>query len=89
MFSFIFNLYINILLNFILRINDGDKRLQALWSVLEKLPKSYFNNLRYFIKFLAKLAEHKDVNKMSSQNIAIVIAPNLIWDPHEDPNTLK
>ena len=36
---------------------------------------------RYLIKFLAKLAEKEDVNKMSPSNIAIVIGPNLIWAP--------
>lgn len=36
---------------------------------------------RYLIKFLAKLAEKAEVNKMSASNIAIVIGPNLIWPP--------
>ena len=34
---------------------------------------------RYLIKFLAKLSEKSDVNKMSPSNIAIVMGPNLIW----------
>lgn len=36
---------------------------------------------RYLIKFLAKLSEMSDINKMSPSNIAIVIGPNLIWPP--------
>lgn len=39
---------------------------------------------RHVIKFLSKLYENVDVNKMSSQNIAIVMAPNLIWPALED-----
>ena len=34
---------------------------------------------RYLIKFLAKLSENSDINKMSPSNIAIVMGPNLIW----------
>lgn len=34
---------------------------------------------RYLIKFLAKLAEHQEVNKMTPSNIAIVLGPNLLW----------
>jgi len=34
---------------------------------------------RYLIKFLSKLSEKSEVNKMTPGNIAIVIGPNLIW----------
>ncbi|KAK3578728.1 hypothetical protein CHS0354_010110 [Potamilus streckersoni] len=60
-----------------------DQRLQALWSVIDKLPKPNYNNFRYLIKFLSKLAERSDVNKMTPSNIAIVIGPNLIWSQGE------
>ncbi|KAF3814174.1 hypothetical protein GH733_017790 [Mirounga leonina] len=33
----------------------------------------------YLIKFLAKLAQTSDVNKMTPSNIAIVLGPNLLW----------
>uniref|UniRef100_A0A2D4IMU9 Rho-GAP domain-containing protein n=1 Tax=Micrurus lemniscatus lemniscatus TaxID=129467 RepID=A0A2D4IMU9_MICLE len=35
------------------------------------------------IRFLAKLAEQQEVNKMSPSNIAIVLGPNLLW-PQEN-----
>lgn len=44
---------------------------------------------RYVIKFLSKLHENADVNKMSSQNIAIVMAPNLIWPLSEDTSRMN
>jgi len=31
------------------------------------------------MRFLQKLAEHSDVNKMSASNLAIVVGPNLLW----------
>lgn len=34
---------------------------------------------RYLIKFFARLCQNSEMNKMSVQNIAIVIGPNLIW----------
>ncbi|XP_057681781.1 rho GTPase-activating protein 17a isoform X2 [Corythoichthys intestinalis] len=58
---------------------DQDKRLQALWIVCDKLPKNNKTNLRYLVKFLAKLAQDSEVNKMTPSNIAIVLGPNLLW----------
>ncbi|XP_011300723.1 rho GTPase-activating protein 44-like isoform X2 [Fopius arisanus] len=70
------------------KITQSDIRLRALWEVLHKLPPANLENLRFLIKFLAVLTKNSDVNKMSPQNIAIVIAPNLIWSPQEDVNTM-
>ncbi|XP_077269112.1 rho GTPase-activating protein 44 isoform X1 [Temnothorax americanus] len=70
------------------KISHSDMRLRALWEVLYKLPPANLENLRFLIKFLAVLTKNQDVNKMTPQNIAIVIAPNLIWSPQEDANTI-
>ncbi|GFY40809.1 rho GTPase-activating protein 44 [Trichonephila inaurata madagascariensis] len=63
---------------------DHDTRLRSLWSVVNSLPETHLRNLRYLIKFLAKLCQNSDINKMSVQNVAIVIGPNLIWPPVDD-----
>ncbi|XP_057717136.1 rho GTPase-activating protein 17b isoform X2 [Corythoichthys intestinalis] len=60
-------------------VSDPDKRLQALWVTCDRLPKTHKANFRYLVKFLAKLAQDRDVNKMSPSNIAIVLGPNLLW----------
>ncbi|XP_033840524.1 rho GTPase-activating protein 17a isoform X4 [Periophthalmus magnuspinnatus] len=60
-------------------VSDPDKRLQALWVVCDKLPKNNKTNFRYLVKFLAKLAQDSEVNKMNASNIAIVLGPNLLW----------
>ncbi|KAI4904307.1 hypothetical protein NFI96_001701 [Prochilodus magdalenae] len=44
-----------------------------------KLPKNHKANFRYLVKFLAKLAQESEVNKMNPSNIAIVLGPNLLW----------
>ncbi|XP_039506970.1 rho GTPase-activating protein 44 isoform X2 [Pimephales promelas] len=62
-------------------IMDQDKRLQALLSTCERLPSANRNNFRYLIKFLSKLNEYQDYNKMTPGNIAIVLGPNLLWAP--------
>ncbi|XP_078807072.1 rho GTPase-activating protein 44 isoform X6 [Oryzias latipes] len=66
-------------------IQDMDKRLQALMGVCEKLPTDNLNNFRYLIKFLAKLSDYQDSNKMTPGNVAIVLGPNLLWT-HTEPN---
>ncbi|XP_060748737.1 rho GTPase-activating protein 44 isoform X5 [Tachysurus vachellii] len=66
-------------------VQDMDKRLQALLTSCEKLPTANLNNFRYLIKFLAKLTEYQDANKMTPSNIAIVLGPNLLWT-HSEAN---
>ncbi|XP_053467552.1 rho GTPase-activating protein 17b isoform X5 [Ictalurus furcatus] len=60
-------------------VSDPDKRLQALWVTCDNLPKANKANLKYLVKFLAKLAQESEVNKMTPSNIAIVLGPNLLW----------
>ncbi|XP_053393123.1 rho GTPase-activating protein 17-like isoform X6 [Mercenaria mercenaria] len=68
----------------------ADQRLQALWCVVDRLPKPNYDNFRYLIKFLSKLTEKSEVNKMTPGNIAIVIGPNLIWSEGDSgPNMMN
>lgn len=62
-----------------------EQRLNAVKEVLRKLPTSNHENLTYLIQFLSKLSKHPE-NKMSSLNIAICIAPNLLWNNEEEIN---
>ncbi|KAM4524109.1 rho GTPase-activating protein 44-like isoform 3-T4 [Odontesthes bonariensis] len=64
-------------------IQDQEKRLHALLGACEKLPPANNNNFKYLIKFLSKLTEYQDVNKMTPGNIAIVLGPNLLWTHNE------
>jgi hypothetical protein len=63
------------------RLSDPSQRLTSLWQLIQQLPPVHLTNLRFLIKFLAKLATHSEQNKMNPQNIAIAIAPSLIWSP--------
>ncbi|XP_045772346.1 rho GTPase-activating protein 44 [Maniola jurtina] len=71
--------------NFILASKQPSEqaRLNALWEAIHLLPDANFQNLRYLIKFLAALTQNQSTNKMTPSNLAIVIAPNLLWAPDE------
>uniref|UniRef100_A0A8C4RAU7 Rho GTPase activating protein 44 n=1 Tax=Eptatretus burgeri TaxID=7764 RepID=A0A8C4RAU7_EPTBU len=56
-------------------------------SVIEKLPKANEDNLRYLVKFLSRLCQSQDMNKMSPSNLAIVLGPNLLWPPGDGTMT--
>uniref|UniRef100_A0A8C4ZAJ5 Rho GTPase-activating protein 44 n=1 Tax=Gadus morhua TaxID=8049 RepID=A0A8C4ZAJ5_GADMO len=64
-------------------IQDQDKRKLALQLTCDKLPPANANNFKYLIKFLSKLTEYQDDNKMTPGNIAIVLGPNLLWTHSE------
>ncbi|XP_021935652.1 rho GTPase-activating protein 44-like isoform X2 [Zootermopsis nevadensis] len=68
--------------------SSNEARHHALKQVIDKLPQANFDNLRYLIKFLSALSRNQEVNKMTPQNIAIVIAPNLIWSQADETTTM-
>jgi len=45
----------------------------------EKLPVENYELFKYLIEFLVKIMDRKDFNKMTSSNLAIVFAPNIIY----------
>ncbi|XP_060535096.1 SH3 domain-binding protein 1-like [Cylas formicarius] len=59
------------------------QRLDVVRVLLDRLPEENRDNLAYLVQFLAELARHPQ-NKMTSSNIAIVMAPNLLWNKHEE-----
>ncbi|XP_039753813.1 rho GTPase-activating protein 44-like [Pararge aegeria] len=71
--------------NFILASKQPSEqaRLNALWEAIHLLPDANFQNLRYLIKFLSALTQNQSTNKMTPSNLAIVIAPNLLWAADE------
>ncbi|XP_049482276.1 SH3 domain-binding protein 1 isoform X1 [Panthera uncia] len=65
-------------------LKEPGARLEALQEVCSRLPQDNLSNLRYLMKFLARLAEEQEVNKMTPSNIAIVLGPNLLWPPEKE-----
>uniref|UniRef100_A0A8D2CSC0 SH3 domain-binding protein 1 n=1 Tax=Sciurus vulgaris TaxID=55149 RepID=A0A8D2CSC0_SCIVU len=65
-------------------LKDPAARLEALGEACHRLPRENLSNLRYLMKFLARLAKEQEVNKMTPGNIAIVLGPNLLWPPEKE-----
>lgn len=49
----------------------------------EKLPVENYELFKYLIMFLIRVTERHDFNKMTTRNISVVFAPNLIWGKHQ------
>lgn len=63
---------------------EGEARLKAVRNLIQKLPQAQYDNLRYIVKFLHRLSQFQEWNKMTPSNLAIVIGPNLLWPPNDD-----
>ncbi|KAH8248112.1 hypothetical protein KR038_001511, partial [Drosophila bunnanda] len=60
------------------RHNESERKTE-IKAILAKLPKENYANLRYLTRFLALVQQRSVHNKMSSQNLAIVMSPNMLW----------
>lgn len=60
------------------RHNEAERRTE-IKAILTKLPKENYANLRYLTRFLSIVQQRSALNKMSSQNLAIVMSPNMLW----------
>ncbi|KAH8863497.1 SH3 domain-binding protein 1 [Schistosoma japonicum] len=71
------------------KANSITVNMQLIQSCLEQMPKEFRLNLGYLICFLHKLSNHSNVNKMTSDNLSIVIAPNIyrLSTSHMNNNT--
>ncbi|XP_017143914.1 rho GTPase-activating protein 92B [Drosophila miranda] len=59
--------------------HSENERKTEIKAILGKLPKENYANLRYLTRFLALVQQRSVHNKMSSQNLAIVMSPNMLW----------
>lgn len=59
----------------------GDATKSEIAKILGQLPKANYENLRYLISFLNRFSKQLSRTRMTTQNIAIVISPNLLWAP--------
>ncbi|CAM9793860.1 unnamed protein product [Chrysoparadoxa australica] len=62
----------------------NEKWENAVRSILWSIPSAHYNILRYLFCFLGRVAACPD-NRMTSENLAIVFAPNLIRPRDPDP----
>ncbi len=51
--------------------------LSALKALIHTLPPPNYATLKYLIQHLAKVAQHRDMNKMTPVSLSIVFGPNI------------
>lgn len=53
--------------------------IEARRMLTEELPHDNYQVLKYILDLLVEVAAHSEKNRMTTQNLAIVFGPNLIW----------
>ena len=49
-------------------------------DLVNTLPKDNYNLLQYLFSLLQQISQNATISQMNAENLAIVIAPNLIWE---------
>ncbi|KJE92333.1 Mob1 [Capsaspora owczarzaki ATCC 30864] len=62
------------------KFDEEPRRLLEIRYLLQSLPRSHYTSLKFTMKFLKKVADHSYVNKMTANNLAIVLCPVFLWD---------
>lgn len=57
---------------------DDHKRLLKMRETVQKLPPPHYRTLEYLMRHLARVAKHGPSTGMTTRNVAIVWAPNLL-----------
>eukprot|EP00092_Neocalanus_flemingeri_P007012 GFUD01007573.1.p1 GENE.GFUD01007573.1~~GFUD01007573.1.p1 ORF type:complete len:702 (-),score=196.53 GFUD01007573.1:82-2139(-) len=60
-------------------MKDELEKKICIKQLLEKVPEANKNNLSFLFGFLSKLVGEERYNKMSIENIIVVMSPNLLW----------
>jgi len=58
-----------------------DEMLAELQSIVAQLKANSRKTLQYVCEFMHEIAKHKEVNKMSSSNVAMCVGPDLMKPP--------
>ncbi|XP_016408460.1 rho GTPase-activating protein 18-like [Sinocyclocheilus rhinocerous] len=69
--------YFNAFVSVLSEIPTGKYMLQALNLLVLLLPKPNRDTLKALMEFFQRVIDHKDRNKMTLNNVAVVMAPNI------------
>jgi len=61
-------------------IKDELERMKGIKELIEKIPVANKNNITFLFHFLSKLVDEEFYNKMSIENLIVVLSPNLLWN---------
>ena len=62
------------------QLQDQNEKLMEIKKILERIPSANKNNITFLFGFLEKIEKEKMFNKMTVENIIVVLSPNLLWD---------
>jgi hypothetical protein len=60
-------------------ITPQASRIEALRAALDTLPRVHRDVLEFLVFHLKRVVEHEKQNLMTSQNVAVVFAPTIMW----------
>ncbi|XP_018584134.1 rho GTPase-activating protein 20 [Scleropages formosus] len=65
----------------ILDIDGHDEKTEAIKGLLDQLPEANMTLLRHLFGLLHHIQENSEENQMNAFNLALCIAPNMLWQP--------
>jgi len=70
----------------ILDIDDEAEQVNKIKTLIEQLPKTNYETLKFLSVHLNKVDANSDVNLMTSKNLGVVFGPTIIGESGKDPN---
>lgn len=59
--------------------------VEAVRTALSQVPTAHHATLRYLARFIRDLASHRSETQMDVHNLCLVVAPNVLRNPSNDP----
>eukprot|EP01130_Rhizamoeba_saxonica_P017141 TRINITY_DN8184_c0_g1_i3.p1 TRINITY_DN8184_c0_g1~~TRINITY_DN8184_c0_g1_i3.p1 ORF type:complete len:861 (-),score=240.88 TRINITY_DN8184_c0_g1_i3:55-2496(-) len=69
-------------------IEDDSARLEEVKTITHELPDYYYETLKFLVEYLSEISDNNHVNKMTTENLAVVFGPTLCKGENEDPRHL-
>lgn len=67
-------------------VNAGRRSdVESVRNALSQLPTAHVSTLRHLAQFIRNLAVHRDETQMDVHNLCLVVAPNVLRNPSNDP----
>ncbi|XP_056394422.1 rho GTPase-activating protein 20-like isoform X2 [Hyla sarda] len=75
-------------------IEEPEYKIKVIKSLLDQLPEANFILLQYLFAVLNHIENNSEENQMTASNLAVCIAPNMLWlpsvsDPEEESKSTK
>jgi len=70
----------------ILEFDDEAEQVNKMRALIEQLPKTNYETLKFLSLHLNNVDANSDVNLMTSKNLGVVFGPTLIGDSNKDQN---